>query len=48
VLRQTHTLADELVENRGFRGAVVEAAEIAVTHVVGHDEHNVGSIVHRA
>jgi len=42
---QFHSLGGELVEMRrlDYRGA--ETAEIAVTHVIGEQEHDVGSIV---
>src|SRR5208283_2155020 len=46
VLRQAEAFADEIVEDWRLRGAIVEAAEIAVAHIVSHDQYNVRSISH--
>ena len=47
MLRQADSFADEVIERRRSRRAVVEASEVAVTHVVGEDEDDVGAGGHR-
>ena len=42
MLRQAQPFADEMVKRRGARDAVVEASEVAIAHIVGEDEHDVG------
>ncbi len=47
MLRQTDAVIDEVIERRRSRGAVVEASEVAVTHVVGDNQDDVWPGGHR-
>src|SRR6266481_3739022 len=46
MLRQADAVTHEMVEGRSARGAVIEASEVAVAHVVGDYQDDIRSVGH--